>query len=290
MTKSSKNSANNVVVNWHLLEPCNFQCKYCFAEWRKSSLPEVYKSPSDSERLIEQISRLDRYWPKVRISFAGGEPFLDKKLAEKIDCAYQHNLAVSVISNGDLLSETFLRQNAENICMLGISIDSSHAATNLIIGRATRAHRQADYEKIIDLLWLARKINPQIRIKINTVVNCFNFNEDLSALIHRVKPDKWKVFQVLPATTKSAKQAISAEQFGIFKKRHEHIPCAVFEDNDCMKNSYLMIDPYGRFFFSGEVGEYGYSDPILEVGIEKALKQIDFSEEKFNARYPKGVE
>ena len=289
MTKPSKNSAN-VVVNWHLLEPCHFRCKYCFAEWSKSSLPEVYKSPNDSERLIEQISRLDRYWSKVRISFAGGEPLLDKKLAEKIDCAEQHNLTVSVISNGDLLSETFLRQNAENICMLGISIDSLHAATNQKIGRATIGHRQADYKKVISLLLLARKINPQIHIKINTVVNCFNFDEDLSALIRCVNPDKWKVFQVLPATTKSAKQTISAEQFEVFKKRHEHISCAVFEDNDCMKNSYLMIDPYGRFFFNKEVGKYGYSDPILEVGIEKALEKIDFSEEKFNARYPKGVE
>ncbi len=51
-----------------------------------------------------------------------------------------------------------------------------------------------------------------------------------------------------------------------------------------------MINPHGRFFFNKAGGEYGYSEPILEVGIKQALAQIDFNEERFINRYPGGVE
>ena len=290
MTALTNSFPNTLVINWHLLEPCQFKCKYCYAEWGKAKLPEVYKSQDDSRLLIEQIGKLRRPGRKVRISFAGGEPLLDKKLSLKIDDARSHRLAVSIITNGALLSEDFMEKNSKKISMLGVSIDSLDAETNLIIGRSTISGKRADYQKIIRLLDLAREINPDIRIKINTVVNRYNFDEDLSNLISRVKPDKWKVLRVLPATQKSKTQEISDEQFMIFQERHAHIECAVFEDNECMKNSYLMIDPYGRFFFNKKNIDYGYSAPILEVGIEQALAKTDFDETKFINRYPNGVE
>jgi len=36
-----------------------------------------------------------------------------------------------------------------------------------------------------------------IRLKINTVVSKLNYNEDLSWLIKKIKPERWKVFQIL---------------------------------------------------------------------------------------------
>ncbi len=280
---------DQIVANWHLLEACQFKCQYCYAEWSKTQLPHVYRCEHNSKDLIDQIAGLQRHGRKVRISFAGGEPLLDKKLTEKIAHAHRCDLAVSLITNGGLLSDRFIHQNGEKITMLGVSIDSLDDATNLSIGRATVSKKLVDQNKIIDLLWLVRQINPNIRIKINTVVNQFNFNEDLSPLIERIKPDKWKVLRVLPATYRSAAQAISDEKFAIFKNKHSHIACAIFEDNECMTNSYLMIDPYGRFFFNKDNQQYSYSEPILAVGIEHALSQTDFDIMKFVNRYPDGV-
>ena len=290
MTKSTHNFTNNMVINWHLLEPCQFKCKYCYAEWKKEPLPELYKNSHDSNRLLKELAKLKKGGTSVRISFAGGEPFLDKNLAAKIAQARHCGFRVSVITNGHLLNEKFLHENGKKISMLGVSIDSLDAATNVKIGRATISGKHVDCRRIISLLSLARKVNPHIRIKINTVVNMFNFNEDLSAFIDCVKPYKWKVLQVLPATRKSSKQAISKEKFETFKERHAHISCAFFEDNECMENSYMMIDPYGRFFFNKKDGEYGYSRPILDVGIEQALAEIDFDMTKFTNRYLQGVE
>lgn len=284
------NSVQKIVVNWHLLEPCQFHCKYCYAEWGKAELPQVYKDAAASARLIAEVAQLRRRWPAVRLSFAGGEPLLDKRLAGKIAEARRHQLAVSIITNGGLLQSSFVRENAGAIAMLGVSIDSMRAATNLRIGRATKAGKLVEPQQLFELLALARRINPAIRVKINTVVNRFNLHEDFSALIERVRPDKWKALQVQPATPKSALEAITAEQFAAFRARHRRIACASFEDNERMQNSYLMIDPYGRFFWNEAGQRYGYSAPILQVGIERALAQVDFREEKFGERYPGGVE
>ena len=277
-----------LVVNWHLLEACQFKCRYCYAEWDRETFPEVYKSPKMSEGLIEEIAILRNRngIKKVRLSFAGGEPLLDKKLPQKVHYANQCGLDVSIISNGHLLKPAFLEVVAPNLDMLGISIDSFSSYSNNLIGRRTLTGKQTNYEQLVGLLDLAREINPDIKIKINTVVNRFNYDEDMSEVISRIRPDKWKALRVLPATEKSQLEAITDEQFEVFRKQHAGIECASFEDNDDMRNSYLMIDPYGCFFFNREQGlGYGYSDPILAIGIQEALAQVKFDSRKFDKRY-----
>ncbi len=275
---------DSIVVNWHLLEPCQLKCKYCYSEWGRKKMPLVFKDKSQSNRLIKQISLLKNY-RSVRLSFAGGEPLLDKHLTDKISFAYKNNLKISLITNGDLLTEEFLYENCSKIDILGISVDSFNDSTNLNIGRATSLGCVPDYSNIIKLIVLARKINPDIEIKINTVVNQFNFNEDMSSSIESIKPNKWKILKVLPSTPKSKSQEISDIKFNTFVNRHRHITCTSIEDNNTMFNSYLMIDPYGRFFYNQAEGGYGYSQSILDVGIANALETTDFNYQKFSNRY-----
>jgi radical S-adenosyl methionine domain-containing protein 2 len=279
---------NSIVVNWHLLEACQLKCKYCYAEWDKEDSPLIFKCSSKSEELMRQISLIKGY-KNIRLSFAGGEPLLDKKLSNKISYAYKNNFEISIITNGALLTENFLYENCSKISMLGISIDSFDHNTNLSIGRTTLLGEVPNYENIIYLIHLARKINPHILIKINTVVNEFNFNEDMSSIIKLINPNKWKILKVLPATKKSKSQEISASKFKKFISRHLQISCISIENNEAMFNSYLMIDPYGRFFYNLANSEYGYSKSILSVGIDEALKMVDFNQKKFNNRYSKNL-
>jgi radical S-adenosyl methionine domain-containing protein 2 len=273
------------VVNWHLLEPCQLKCKYCYAEWNKEKLPLIYKNTAQSVELIKQISHLRSDYQTVRLSFAGGEPMLDKNLGKKITAAKKYGLKISLITNGDLLSEDFLYENCTKIDLLGISIDSVNPLTNLQIGRATLLGRVPDYPKIAGLIKLAKKINPMLEIKINTVVNAFNFDEDMTDFMLSVQPNKWKILNVLPATNKAKTQEISAQKFEFFVNRHRHLPNVAIEDNAAMYNSYLMIDPYGRFFCNAPNQTYHYSPPILDIGIDTALKSIDFDYQKFQNRY-----
>jgi radical S-adenosyl methionine domain-containing protein 2 len=51
-----------------------------------------------------------------------------------------------------------------------------------------------------------------------------------------------------------------------------------------MTQSYLMIAPNGCLFQNGG-SEYRYSRPLMETPFEEALKDINFSAEKFFSRY-----
>lgn len=277
---------NNLVVNWHILESCQFNCKYCYAKWSNaSSLPLIFKDNILSEKLIESIVSLGNKKRKIRLSFAGGEPLLDKNLNKKIDFANKQNIKTSIITNGALLDEKFIYNNSKKLSILGISIDSLNQDNNIQIGRTTSKFKTPNYSNIYYLINLAKAVNPEIKIKINTVVNQVNFDENLSEFIEKIKPDKWKILRVLPANENSKEQEITDWQFSIFKSNHQHFSFAQFEDNKDMLNSYLMIDPYGRFFFNSLNNTYGYSKSILDVGIINALKEINFDNDKFSNRY-----
>lgn len=273
----------NLVINWHLLEPCQLKCKYCYAEWGKTELKQIFKDEELSYQLIQEIATLADN-RTIRLSFAGGEPLLDNQISKKIQWAVDESLNVSLITNGDFLKKKINHHDIRNLSMLGVSIDSFCNRKNTLIGRATLSGRNPNYEEIVNFLNNAKKINPTIQIKINTVINRFNFDDDMSEMINLIEPDKWKVLRVLPATEKSSKEKITDEQFAQFKQNHKDIDCVQFEDNTDMLHSYLMIDPYGRFFFNAS-NDYKYSDCILDVGIIKAMKQIKFDRHKFESRY-----
>lgn len=272
------------VINWHLLQPCQLKCHYCYAEWSKAQLPQLFRDASASQQLISEIASLQTDAP-IRLSLAGGEPLLDKKIADKIGYARAAGLEVSLITNGQFLPDRIGQAQLRQLSMLGVSIDNFSLLKNKQIGRVTKYGDAPDYAAIIRYLQDAKKANPALLIKINTVVNRFNFDDDMRADIASIAPDKWKVLRVLPATRRCASQAITAEQFRVFQETHRDVPNVQFEDNDDMQNSYLMIDPYGRFFFNTAAGEYGYSAPILQAGIRQALKDVNFSYEKFIKRY-----
>lgn len=145
----------------------------------------------------------------------------------------------------------------------------------------------AEVNELAISLAAARRSNPGLRLKLNTVVNRLNHGEDLSSLIRRFDPDKWKVLRMLPVVNQEL--AGSDQQFTAFISRHcslGNILCA--EDDQDMRESYLMVDPHGRFFQNSPLiaGQgYAYSQPILGVGVEAAFSEMTFDATRFSARY-----
>jgi radical S-adenosyl methionine domain-containing protein 2 len=117
------------------------------------------------------------------------------------------------------------------------------------------------------------------------VVNAANASENFSILMHAVKPDRWKVMRVLPVLTSALE--IDYSRFQDFVERHDAFRSLItVEDNSDMVESYIMVDPHGRFFQNGSgCGGYEYSSPILDVGVTTAFREINFNPEKFAARY-----
>ncbi len=296
-TRHATNS-DELVINWHLTEACNYSCRYCYSKWHTTEpSKELVRDHVASARLISEIfdlffptpanhARLGMKWNSLRLSLAGGEPLLyDREIVQIAEQAKSVGFKVSIISNGSRLTTPLIAELAPQLSVLGLSLDSADPETNCGIGRADRRSRVLQLDGLAEIVRYGRRLNPSLRLKINTVVNALNFTEDMSHLIRQLEPDKWKVLRMLPAVTTDL--AVADQEFAYFLDRHAALADLISaEDNTDMVESYIMIDPRGRFFQnSSSGGAYRYSAPILDVGINAAFRQINWQVEKFLARY-----
>lgn len=281
-----------LVVNWHITEACNYHCNYCFAKWDKQK-NELMNDENSVSKLMDEIQKLPailngKYlteFESIRLNLVGGETFLNiRKVTKIIHQAKQRKFSLSAITNGSRLNNELVTLIANDFNSIGFSVDSLDSPTNIKIGR-TEKSGVMDTDKVLRDISVIKEINPSIDIKINTVVSSLNQSEDLSAFIDQAAPNKWKVFKVLPVITRE--NEVSQDDFIEFLERHSKFENIISsEDNDEMTDSYLMIDPIGRFFQNSILGSgYSYSTPIVNTGIEEALNEINFDPEKFHGRY-----
>lgn len=281
---------SELVVNWHIVENCNYRCNYCYAKWGAGK--SIIKN--EFSRIIDEIGRLrnshvcanncDFRVGSVRLNFAGGEPFLVKNLPEIIAHTERSGLETSFISNGSLTTDDFIDRCARKLSVAGFSFDSNSPEVIASIGRIDRRSNSLSAERLLSIADRIRSISPRTKIKINTVVCQENSEEDMNEFLAYLRPDKWKVLRVLPVI---GAKPISDKKFRDFVDRHLAVPGMVVEDNCDMRGSYLMIDPQGRFYQNLVDGGYSYSDPIHEVGVFTAIRQINFLPERFLRRYAK---
>jgi radical S-adenosyl methionine domain-containing protein 2 len=304
LTGVGQESNRQLVVNWHLTETCNYACDFCYAKWVKPRERELIHDSARMQNLLAQLFEFFRPsrdansigdvtpWDSVRLNVAGGEPLLYRKeTLAVVNFARDLGFDVSMITNGSLLDRTLLEELAPKMSLLGISVDSGQAAVNRGIGRADkRTGQPLALDAVAASLRNAREFNPQLRLKINTVVNALNWQEDMTPVIRRLAPGKWKVLQMLPV--QNSNLAVSAAQFDEFVKRHESLDDIMsVEDNDSMTESYIMIDPLGRFYQNTTEGQgqYRYSRPILQAGAREAFAELPWSESKFLSRYAQSL-
>lgn len=276
-------------VNYHFTRECNFACGFCFHTAKNSFVAKIEHAKQALTRLKEAGMR--------KINFAGGEPLLRKYrefLGELIRFAKEdlELESVSIVSNGSQLDkkidEPWFAKYGPFIDVLAISCDSTDEKVNQTIGRAVGRAKQ------LDNLSRAKELCDEhgIKFKINSVCNKLTWFEDMNSLIDKLKPTRWKVFQVLVLQGENAGEdakrnaetfAISDEQFDAFQQRHKHQACAVFESNDKMRNSYLILDEHLRFLDCSGGGKEP-SGSILDVGVQAALSQAGFDQTMFVAR------
>ena len=300
---SHAHSVDQFVVNWHLTEACNYSCRYCYSRWEKScGQKEIFRDERYSSELLRELYRffspenLDNplrsclKWNDLRLSLAGGEPLISPQqtlhIASEADAL---GFKVSLITNASQLSRVELKPLFGSLSVLGVSLDSVEAGTCRQIGRVDKAGKILSLDDFVSVIEEARSTNPNISLKINTVINRHNYHEDLTKAIERLRPNKWKVLKVLPVVTNEL--AVTEHEFQLFVERHRHFGSVMsVENNSAMTESYLMVDPLGRFFQNKpdiKTGDsYSYSLPILQCGADAAFRQISFDIEKFAARYP----
>lgn len=149
-----------ISVNYHFSRKCNYECGFCFHTSKNSNILNVEQAKEGLRMLKESGMR--------KINFAGGEPFLYPDYLGKLVefCKKSLHLeSVSIISNGSLINEKWMKNYAEYLDILGISCDSFDEKINIQIGRGTGKHI-GNIFKIRDWCY---KYN--IKFKLNTVVS-----------------------------------------------------------------------------------------------------------------------
>ncbi len=286
-----------VVVNWHLTEACNFSCRYCYAHWeRAESIKDLIREEHQVRALVTELGRFFRsdgatrkfglQGVNPRLNIAGGEPLLFPSAVQTaVHQARRLGIRASLITNGSFLTKELCESLAPGLDMLGVSIDSGNVDTNNLIGRVDSHGRLLNLDSLSRSFEVLRRCNPALAVKLNTVVNRLNWQDDLSNVVDVVEPEKWKILRALPVVDQST--SVTDIQFQAFVTRHAaYRSIAVVEDNQDMQESYIMVDPQGRFFQNSPCSAgYQYSQPILEVGAEKAFEQVNFNPERFLSRY-----
>jgi radical S-adenosyl methionine domain-containing protein 2 len=272
-------------VNFHLWEPCNMRCNFCFAtfqDMKKTILPKGHLPKEQSLEVVRALA--DAGFEKI--TFVGGEPTLCPWLTDLIREAKLLGMNTGIVTNGSKLNPEYLSELRPWLDWIGISIDSLQHDTNIAIGRAIYGKKPLDREHYYNLVDLVNQCGFQL--KINTVVNRFNLSEDLYDFILYSKTERWKVFQVLPIKGENDQHIedlkISSKEFDSYLERHMRLgKILVPERNEDMTGSYAMVDPAGRFY-ENSTGSLLYSKPILEVGVHAAYEQAHPDSEKFLKR------
>lgn len=261
-------------VSFHIVKPCNMKCKFCYATFEDMHVQSmnVYDAKSCIRKLF--LAGVQK------ITFAGGEPMLYKHLDECIIYAHSLGMVTSIITNGSLITDQWLWDMRKKLDWIGLSIDSLNPNTNELIGR--KAKQPVHYFTLIDMIK-----NYGYKLKINTVVNVYNKNEDFNEFITKFAPKRWKVFQALRVEGQNDKQfdeiKVNTKEYNAFIKRHLWHPSLVPESNEAMTGSYLLIDPQGRLFENSN-GKHTYSDSLIDNNFEHCVSQINLNRDMFIKR------
>ena len=274
-------------INYHLIKSCNMDCKHCFSDYNE--LDEDKLPLEQSKQIISEIAK-KKFFKKI--NFSGGEPTLCPKIEELIRFAKEKGLETSMVTNGYNLikNPTCIDKFSNCLDLLTLSLDGFDEKLNIKIGRFVGKTKETVlFDDIFRLTQKCESLG--IKIKVNTVVTKLNYNEIIADKIAELKPIRWKILRILLVKYQNNK----AQEFFPTKEEyetfvHHNKPIAdklgikiITEDNEDMTGSYLMISPDGKFFNNVE-GKHSYSEPILEVGIDRALKQTPLRREIFYKR------
>lgn len=176
-------------ANFHICENCNYHCNHCFAKFGKPHTlsAEQWKKITDnviSSGLINEVN------------IAGGEPFLHIEFIEIVKYIRSLDIPVSLITNGYFMTEEWIRKYAGLFRTIGFSIDSFQPDILKSIGRCTSKNQFISEQDFNRKIFILKEVNPDINIKINTVVSSLNVLDCLSAYIDYRYIKRWKILKM----------------------------------------------------------------------------------------------
>ena len=91
-------------VDFHVTYKCNLRCKHCYAASQKENFYEQELTLEEIKKTFDQLDELGTFYLRI----TGGEPFIHPQFKEIIEYAYLKKFAVSIVTNGTLLSDDII--------------------------------------------------------------------------------------------------------------------------------------------------------------------------------------
>lgn len=251
-------------ANIHIYGRCNYRCEHCFDR----CLTHCFLAPED---WVDHLTFLKNSGIE-KINLAGGEPTLYPHLDRMCYLVKGMGFKLSIVSNGSGFSEEWFSKMEGIVDWIGLSVDSSDEADEVLIGRHCKGYHHLN--RVVKVAEMAHRHG--IKVKLNITVVRKSWMKDFLPFINEVNPDRIKCFRAL--TLKGANDdipdtwSITDEQFADFRRRHEDIGNIVFEDNEDMVSSYVMFDPMGRWMVdSGYEKRFKEFRTILRDGLDSEV-------------------
>lgn len=268
-------------INLHITQKCNYACKYCFAHF-----------DNHDDLTLDQwkhiIDNLKASGLVDAINFAGGEPVLYRDFPALVNYAYDQGFKLSIITNGSLMLNPKLMppELFAKFDTLGISVDSINPKTLVALGACNKSHEVLTYDKLSQLISLARSVNPSIRVKLNTVITNLNADEDLTIVGQELDIARWKMLRMklfVHDEFDNTSLLASQSDFDGFVSRHSAVSRDVVPEND-LTRSYIMVDNQGCLL-DDETEEYKVVGSLLTEDFTDVFDRYAFDEATYASRY-----
>lgn len=176
----SKMSKNKKISDqdYHLRLILNWQCNLCCSYCHKEGLRKPVKERLDASDYVFIFTIFKELYSSSRVAVTGGEPLFRKNCLEIAKKLYEKGAKITLITNG-----TILKSKIQVIKLL----NKLHVSVPTMDPRVYKEICKSDtYEKVIESIVEARKLRPDLTIKVNTVIlNKVNTRkEDVLGLIN----------------------------------------------------------------------------------------------------------
>jgi len=219
-------------INFHLTDKCNSYCKHCFVKKENNQL-----NIENLKRLVDMLCYHNKISNSIieKINLAGGEPLLYENILDIINYINLKNVQCSIITNGTLLTKSFIDSVVGKLYMIGISIDGIQDETNIKLRRRI----------IKNIEEICRYIKEKgMKLKINVCVSRQNLNENFYDFFQKINPDRIKLLQMIPYRNESKADIITVDEFNAFCNKLSRFN-PVCESNEFITSEYLIIDSKG---------------------------------------------
>lgn len=262
-------------LHFEITNSCNLRCKHCIVDAGKCKEKEL-----NTEQCLDAISIMKEAGIDS-LYLTGGEPLCKPDLQAVIEKALDLQLQVQMITNGTLLTDSFLDFLAEKQIPIGISLDGYDEASNDNIRGA------GTYKKIMDSLQKIHQRDMSATIYVSATKSNIEHIEDFFLLAKKLSFNiHINDLSIGGRHTATAEYALKSNQDLVHivdtaSQKIFGVPIEYSDDSCWLNTESLVMDSTGNLFLCTEIeknNRFGAIGNILQFPLKKWIDDNLFSD------------